>query len=135
MTPESHRLMSSIEGVGADWLGTGPVQSRALGVAGHYEFILPEVTSQAKVYKQRLRDYFRQTMPISPLAGEFDVEIALYLNVNFPAIDLDNVAKAVLDGLKGHVFIDDAQVMRLLVEKHWSEGEEVRVKIARRTPK
>jgi crossover junction endodeoxyribonuclease RusA len=112
-----------------DWVGTGPVQARQLDEAGGYEFVLPHVTSQAKVYKQSLRDFFRQQFPLSPRAGEFQIDITISLNPNFPAIDLDNVAKAVLDGLKGHVFHDDAQVMRLLVEKKWADGEEVRVRV------
>jgi crossover junction endodeoxyribonuclease RusA len=97
-----------------------------------YEIVLPDVTSQAKLYKQRLREFFRTEFSLTPQAGGFEVEISLNLNPNFPTIDLDNVAKAVLDGLKGHVFIDDAQVMRLLVEKRWSDSEDVRIRIVAR---
>ena len=34
-----------------------------------------------------------------------------------PWLDLDNLAKAILDAIKGHAFHDDAQVGRLLVER------------------
>jgi crossover junction endodeoxyribonuclease RusA len=113
------------------WVGAGPTRGRLL--ESGYEFILPEVTSQAKVYKQKLRDLLRLEMAVVPQGGEFEVDIAIFLNPNFPAIDLDNVAKAVLDGIKGHVFVDDSQVMRLVVEKHWAEGERVVIRILPRT--
>jgi crossover junction endodeoxyribonuclease RusA len=109
------------------WRGSGTTRGRA--VQGGYEFVLAEVTSQAKVYKQRLRELLRLEMDITPRDGDFQVEILIELNPNYPAIDLDNVAKAVLDGIKGHVFHDDSQVMRLLVEKRWAEGERVLVKV------
>lgn len=111
----------------ADWIGAGSTKGRAID--GGYEFALTEVTSQARVYKQQLRDLLRLHMALSPREGEFDVEITIDLNPNFPAIDLDNVAKAVLDGIKGHVFHDDSQVMRLLVEKRWAESEAVLVRV------
>jgi crossover junction endodeoxyribonuclease RusA len=113
----------------SDWIAFGTAQGRP--IAGGYEFCLKDVTSQAKVYKQRLRELLRVSMAVSPQEGEFEVTIAIKLNPNFPAIDLDNVAKAVLDGIKGFVFYDDAQVMRLLVEKHWSDHEQVNIIISK----
>jgi crossover junction endodeoxyribonuclease RusA len=109
------------------WLGAGTAKGRT--IEGGYEFALLEVTSQARVYKQKLRDLLRLEMALTPQDGEFDVAITIDLNPNFPAIDLDNVAKAVLDGIKGYVFYDDAQVMRLVVEKRWAEGERVLVRV------
>ncbi len=92
------------------------------------EFLILEVTSQSKVYKQKLDRLLRTDMKIRPRYGEFEVEILIDLNRDYPAIDLDNVAKAVLDGIKGAVFFDDAQVMRLVVEKRWAESERVLVR-------
>jgi Holliday junction resolvase RusA-like endonuclease len=92
------------------------------------EFLILEVTSQSKVYKQKLDRLLRTDMKIRPRHGEFEVEILIDLNRDYPAIDLDNVAKAVLDGIKGAVFFDDAQVMRLVVEKRWAESERVLVR-------
>lgn len=109
------------------WIGQGAAKGRV--VENGYEFLLSEVTSQARVYKQKLRDLLRLEMALSPQDGEFEVAITIELNPNFPAIDLDNVAKAVLDGIKGHVFYDDAQVMKLVVEKRWAEGERVLVAV------
>jgi crossover junction endodeoxyribonuclease RusA len=74
-------------------------------------------------------------LKVRPRYGEFEVEIMVDVHADYPAIDLDNVAKAVLDGIKGAVFFDDAQVMRLLVEKRWAEVERVHVKAwARQSP-
>jgi crossover junction endodeoxyribonuclease RusA len=109
------------------WVGQGPVKGRP--IEGGYEFILPDVTSQAKVYKQKLRDLLRLELALTPQDGEFEVAVTIDLNPNFPAIDLDNVAKAVLDGIKGFVFYDDAQVMKLVVEKRWAAGEQVLVRV------
>jgi Holliday junction resolvase RusA-like endonuclease len=40
-----------------------------------------------------------------------------------PWMDLDNLAKALLDSLTGNVFDDDHQVARLLVERQQAERE------------
>jgi Holliday junction resolvase RusA-like endonuclease len=50
-----------------------------------------------------------------------------------PWLDLDNLAKAILDAIKGHVFHDDAQVARLLVERAEGERERITVTVRRLT--
>lgn len=105
------------------WLGGSKV--RGIEAENQWQFELNEVTSQARVYKQELHNFFRNHMPLRPKWGEFEVDIKIYINPNFPQIDVDNVAKAVLDGLKGHVFADDSQIMRLLVEKIPSDTEKL----------
>jgi Holliday junction resolvase RusA-like endonuclease len=49
-----------------------------------------------------------------------------------PTLDLDNLAKALLDALKGHVFVDDAQIARLLCERTSGERDRITVKATRR---
>ena len=49
-----------------------------------------------------------------------------------PWMDLDNLAKALLDGIKGYVFHDDAQVARLLVERRAGERERILIRVAAR---
>ena len=44
-----------------------------------------------------------------------------------PWLDLDNLAKAVLDAVKGYAYHDDAQVARLLVERFPGERERITV--------
>ena len=46
-----------------------------------------------------------------------------------PWLDLDNVAKAILDAIKGYAFHDDAQVARLLVERAPGERERIAVTV------
>ena len=45
------------------------------------------------------------------------------------APDIDNVAKAVLDGCKGVAFVDDRQVIRLVAEKTYAPSAGVDVRI------
>ena len=43
--------------------------------------------------------------------------------------DLDNVAKAVLDALNGVAYVDDVQVVKLTVSKHYSEEPRIEVSV------
>ena len=45
-----------------------------------------------------------------------------------PIMDLDNLAKALLDSLTGAAFHDDSQVARLLVERREGERERIIVR-------
>lgn len=110
--------------------GGAIVRGRAL--ESEWEFEINEVTSQARVYKQELHKFFRTHMPLRPKWGDFEIDIEIMFNPEYPKIDVDNVAKAVLDGIKGHVFHDDSQIMRLLVEKAPAETEKIRIKVRKR---
>ena len=57
------------------------------------------------------------------------MEIRVELNPAFPKIDLDNIAKEVLDGVKGALFFDDVQVARLLVERKVAETEGLFIRV------
>ena len=46
-----------------------------------------------------------------------------------PRCDVDNIAKAVLDALTGHAWLDDAQVQRLVVEKTYGPAGRTTVRI------
>jgi Holliday junction resolvase RusA-like endonuclease len=43
--------------------------------------------------------------------------------------DLDNVAKAVLDALNGVAYVDDVQVVKLMVSKHYSDEPRIEVSV------
>jgi Holliday junction resolvase RusA-like endonuclease len=47
-----------------------------------------------------------------------------------PHMDLDNLAKAMLDSAVGSAFHDDSQVARLLVERRVAEREGVWMRLA-----
>jgi len=110
------------------WNGSARVRWRRDGAA--FELWLNEVTSQARVYKQTLDQFFRRDFrDWRPQWGDFAVEIRVELNPAFPKIDLDNIAKAVLDGVKGALFFDDSQVARLLVERKVAETEGLFIRV------
>ncbi len=44
--------------------------------------------------------------------------------------DLDNIAKAILDALNGRAFDDDKQVVKLTMEKYYSDTPRVEVEIS-----
>ena len=109
------------------------------------------LTTQAKYYKPLIYEFFRkawrgarpatgslatrQTFDSSPPwggdGGEFAVEIRMEYVGEPPWLDLDNLAKAILDAIKGYAFHDDAQVARLLVERVPGERERIVVAVTR----
>ena len=110
------------------WTQYGKVRAREIGDI--LELSVEGVTTQAKYYKPLIREFFRTTWRGSrPAWGEFSVEIAMEYEGEPPWLDLDNLAKAILDAIKGYAFHDDAQVARLLVERRLGEGERVTVRV------
>ncbi|HSV03900.1 MAG TPA: RusA family crossover junction endodeoxyribonuclease [Phenylobacterium sp.] len=112
------------------WTRHGKVRARE-GEAG----LVVEVdglTTQAKYYKPLIYEFFRKAWRGSrPAWGEFAVEIRMEYVGEPPWLDLDNLAKAILDAIKGHAFHDDAQVARLLVERAPGERERIVVAVTR----
>jgi hypothetical protein len=87
------------------------------------------LTTQAKYYKPLIYEFFRKVWRgARPGWGEFSVEIRMEYVGDPPWLDLDNLAKAILDAIKGYAFHDDAQVSRLLVER--APGERERIVVA-----
>ena len=90
------------------------------------------LTTQAKYYKPLIYEFFRKAWRGSrPAWGEFTVEIRMEYVGDPPWLDLDNLAKAILDAIKGYAFHDDAQVGRLLVERAPGERERIVVSVSR----
>jgi hypothetical protein len=132
----------------ADWTQHGKVRVREAD--GVMELTVDGLTSQAKYYKPLIYEFFRKAWrgsrpapgslatrdsllgPSPPWGGdggEFSVEIQLEYVGDPPWLDLDNVAKAILDAIKGYAFHDDAQVARLLVERAPGERERIVVTV------
>lgn len=110
------------------WVGTGKVRARE--EAGALVITIEGLTTQAKYYKPLIYEFFRKSWRGSrPAHGDFTVEILMEHIGDPPWMDLDNLAKAMLDGIKGYVFHDDAQVARLLVERRPGERERIVVTI------
>jgi Holliday junction resolvase RusA-like endonuclease len=110
------------------WIQSGKVRAREAN--GAVEVVVDGLTTQAKYYKPLIYEFFRKEWRGSrPAWGEFAVDIRMEYIGDPPWIDLDNLAKAILDAIKGYVFHDDAQVARLLVERAAGERERIMVSV------
>lgn len=108
------------------WTGRGKVRARE--IEGGAEIAIDGITTQARYYKPLVYEFFRKEWRgARPSYGDFVVEIVMEHVGEPPWMDLDNLAKALLDAIKGYLFHDDAQVARLLVERR--EGERERITI------
>ena len=111
-----------------DWIGRGKVRARQAGAT--IEVVVEGLTTQAKYYKPLIYEFFRKEWRGGrPAWGEFSVEIVMEYRGDPPWMDLDNLAKAILDAIKGYVFHDDSQVSRLLVERRAGERERITVRV------
>lgn len=110
-----------------DWIGIGKVRARERD--GAVEIMIDGLTTQAKYYKPLVYEFMRKEWASRPSWGDFAVDIRMEHVGEPPHMDLDNLAKALLDAIKGYLFHDDAQVARLLVERHEGERERITVTI------
>jgi crossover junction endodeoxyribonuclease RusA len=111
-----------------NWTQHGKVRAREAD--GVVEVVVDGLTTQAKYYKPLIYEFFRKAWRGSrPAWGEFAVDIVMEYVGDPPWIDLDNLAKAILDAIKGYAFHDDAQVARLLVERRAGERERIAVTV------
>jgi crossover junction endodeoxyribonuclease RusA len=112
----------------ASWIGRGKVRAREDGAG--LIIVVDGLTSQAKYYKPLIHEFFRKEWRAArPAWGEYAVEIGMEYTGDPPWLDLDNLAKAILDAIKGYAFHDDAQVARLLVERRGGERERITVTV------
>ena len=106
------------------WTRHGKVRAR-LDKGSALEVQIEGLTTQAKYYKPLLKDFFRLQFPVRPRWGDWSAHIAMEYAGDPPHMDLDNLAKAMLDSAIGAAFHDDSQVARLLVERRRAEREGV----------
>lgn len=106
-----------------DWIQNGKVRAR-ITEDGALEVTCTGLTTQTKYYKTLLKEFFRKDFPrLRPGYGDYSVHIVMEYRGDAPWMDLDNLAKALLDSLSGNVFEDDHQVARLLVERRSAERD------------
>lgn len=72
--------------------------------------------------KLRWKEHVREASSVGLPDGHFATEGRLAVTLfYFPAAreggDVDNIVKLVLDALVGHIYLDDAQVERIVVQK------------------
>jgi crossover junction endodeoxyribonuclease RusA len=112
-----------------EWIGRGKVRARE--EAAGLVIVVDGLTSQAKYYKPLIHEFFRKEWRAArPAWGEYAVAIDMEYTGDPPWLDLDNLAKAILDAIKGYAFHDDAQVARLLVERRAGERERITVTVS-----
>ncbi len=114
------------------WIGIGKVRARADGDV--VEITIDGLTTQAKYYKPLVYEFMRKEWNSRPSYGDYTVEILMEHVGDPPWMDLDNLAKALLDAIKGYLFHDDAQVARLLVERREGERERITIRSFPRRP-
>lgn len=111
------------------WTQHGKVRAREID--GRLEVVVDGLTTQAKYYKPLIHEFFRKSWRgARPAWGDHHVQIIMEHVGDPPWMDLDNLAKALLDAIKGFAFHDDAQVSRLLVERRPGGREQILIQVA-----
>ena len=116
----------------ADWVKSGKVQAR-ITEDGALEVRCTGLTTQTKYYKTLLKEFFRKEFPpLRPGYGDYSVHIMMEYTGDPPWMDLDNLAKAVMDGLSAaRAWEDDRQVSRLTAAKWWgARGEDSSITVS-----
>lgn len=83
-----------------------------LGVRGRRAYVY---TPPATKEYERIVGWMAKSSGCQPFDGPVHVRLDVFTRGK---LDVDNVAKSVLDGLTGVVYEDDDQVVELLVRKH-----------------
>lgn len=113
----------------AGWIRHNKVRAR-LEKDGSLEVQVDGLTTQAKYYKPLLKDFFRLHFPVRPRWGDWSAHIVMEFTGDPPHMDLDNLAKALLDSATGSAFHDDSQIARLLVERRVAEREGIWMRLS-----
>lgn len=111
------------------WTRHNKVRAR-LEKDGTLEVQIEGLTTQAKYYKPLLKDFFRLHFPVRPRWGDWSAHITMEYTGDPPHMDLDNLAKALLDSAIGSAFHDDSQIARLLVERRPAEREGIWMRLS-----
>lgn len=83
-----------------------------LGMSGRKAYVYtPPKTAEY----EKLVGWVAKCSGCKPVAGPVSVELDVYVRSR---MDLDNVAKSVLDGLNGVAYADDGQIVELRARKH-----------------
>jgi crossover junction endodeoxyribonuclease RusA len=130
MSDPKHATSTTSATAESAWTRGGKVRAR-LTPDGALEVHVDGLTTQAKYYKPLLKEFFRKDFQAArPRWGDFSAHIVMEYVGDPPWMDLDNLAKAMLDSAVGASFHDDSQIARLLVERRRAEREGVWMVIA-----
>ena len=105
--------------------GRGKVQIAYRGDAVLLRF--DAATTQTRRLKSMVSNFMRKEVASArPSFHSYEVRIWISVTPDMKGgFDVDNVAKACLDALKGVLWRDDRQVVRLAVEKFKGEGAQI----------
>lgn len=70
-------------------------------------------------YKQTIGWTAKSSGCNEPQAGKMQVNAKFFIRLQGREMDIDNLAKSLLDGLNGIAWYDDMQVSRLILEKEY----------------
>lgn len=102
---------------------------RSLGRRGGYTPALIKAWQSDVAWCAQMQ--MRRLGILEPLEGNLSVELVFFLG-NHRKIDLDNLSKAVLDGLNGAAWVDDRQNISLTLKKYvCRERQGVLVKVTK----
>jgi crossover junction endodeoxyribonuclease RusA len=113
------------------WEGRGKVRAR-WRARDELEIAVDGITTQARYYKPLVYEFFRKEFQVRPRWGDFEIDIRMEHLGEPPGVDLDNLAKALLDAIKGFVFFDDVQIARLLAERAPGERDRIHIVVRAR---
>jgi crossover junction endodeoxyribonuclease RusA len=83
-----------------------------------FPFKLRTPTREMPGRTDRVKMASRNVIPQPHFASDQRIAVTLYYLPNEPmAGDVDNIVKLVLDALSAHLYLDDAQVERVVVQK------------------
>lgn len=69
-------------------------------------------------WQQRVRDASSTVIPSPHFASDDGISVTLYfLPAGSMQGDIDNIIKPIIDALKGHIYVDDQQVERIVIQK------------------
>ena len=94
------------------------VPSKRVGYTNENGVLVAKVPPGVPDFEAGIRRAFTGTMPRWPLTGRLLVGIGINLpKRNYVTMDVDNMAKAIVDAFKGVAYEDDAQIDCLVTSK------------------
>lgn len=92
-----------------------PIEFLVHGTAVSFQAKRPESRDE---WKQRVKAASVTPLPQPHLASDAPLSVTLYYLPDEPMQgDIDNIVKPVLDALSRHIYLDDHQVERIVVQK------------------
>ncbi len=99
------------------------VPSKRVGYKNENGVLVAQVPTGVPGFEDAIRNAFSGTMVTWPLAGRLLVGIGINLpKKEYKAMDVDNMAKAIIDAFKGVAYADDSQIDCLFTSKTISTG-------------